>query len=122
GHRLEAMLTLALTTGMRHGELLSLRWQDIDFGAQSLYVRRTVQRIGGYGYVETEPKTARSRRKIMLPSFVLEVLKEHRKRQEEARLKAGKAWQGQDLVFCNMYGGYCNSEQLLKLFHSLLKR
>src|SRR5712691_5901542 len=58
----------------------------------------------------------------MLPSFVLEVLKEHRKRQEEVRLKAGKAWQDQELVFCNMYGGSCNSEQLLKLFHSLLKR
>ena len=58
GHRFEALLTVALVTGMRRGELLALRWQDIDLEHRSLQVRRTVSLIHGHGYVETEPKTA----------------------------------------------------------------
>ena len=58
GHRFEALLTVALVTGMRRGELLALRWQDIDLEHRSLQVRRTVSLIRGHGYVETEPKKA----------------------------------------------------------------
>lgn len=75
---------------MRRGELLALRWQDIDFEGQSLQVRRTVDFFAGYGgYVENEPKTARGRRRIALPLFVIEALKQHRVVQLELRLKAG---------------------------------
>jgi integrase len=56
-HKLEALLTLAVTTGMRRGELLALHWQDIDFNEGSLYVRRTISRIGKFGLVVSEPKT-----------------------------------------------------------------
>src|SRR5438876_8385511 len=63
-HKLEALLTVAITTGMRRGELLGLHWKDIDFKTRSLYVRRSVNRIGKFGIVESEPKTQRSRRKI----------------------------------------------------------
>jgi integrase len=121
GHRLEGILTLALTTGMRRGELLALRWQDIDFQDKSLRIRHTVDRITGHGYVENEPKTPTSRRKIVLPNFVIDVLKQHRAYQLEARLKAGVAWQDKDLVFCNTHGGYLSPDYLLEVFQKLLE-
>ena len=110
GHRFEALLTVALVTGMRRGELLALRWQDIDLERRSLQVRRTVSLIHGHGYIETEPKTAKGRRKIVLPQPVVEVLKQHRTHQLEAGLKAGEGWHDHDLVFCNIHGDYLHPD------------
>ena len=56
-HKLEALLTVAVATGMRRGELLGLHWQVVDFKTRSVYVRRTVGRIGKFGIVESELKT-----------------------------------------------------------------
>ncbi len=120
GHKLEALITLALTTGMRLGELTGLQWNDIDFDQASLSVRRTVGRLGVHKFVEREPKTEQSRRKILLPPFVLQALKEHRIRQKEARLKAGTNWQDRNLVFCNRRGGFSHPDVLLGQFHKLL--
>lgn len=122
GHRLEALLTLALTTGMRRGELLALQWKDIDWKSGSLQVRRSVNRYAGQGFKVSEPKTKQSRRKITLPSFVLEVLKEHRTRQLEERLQAGSTWEDHGLVFSNAYGSYLNPSHLSYDFHKLLKK
>lgn len=72
-------------------------------------------------YVEGEPKTKAGRRKIGLTSVVLEALKEHRERQEQARMKAGKNWQEKGLIFCNIYGGFFNPDNVLRLFKKLLK-
>jgi integrase len=121
GHRLEAMITLALTTGMRRGELLALRWRDIDFGQNCLYIRRSASRLPG-GYQVTEPKTARGKRKNILPHFVMEALQQHRIRQKELKLKAGPYWEENDLVFCNIYGRFLNTQSLFVLFSSLLKK
>jgi integrase len=120
GHRLDMLLTLALTTGMRRGELLALRWSDIDLESGMLQVRRTVDFIARYGYVEVEPKTARSWRKIVLPAFVVAMLKQHRENQREQCLKVGDAWQDRDLVICGLEGNYLNPRYLLKLFDKLL--
>ncbi len=122
GHRLEALLTLALTTGMRRGELLALQWKDIDWKGGSLQVRRSVNRYAGQGFKVSEPKTKQSRRKIALPVFVLEMLKDHRKRQLEDRLQAGSTWQDHGLVFSNAYGNYLNPSHLGTDFQKLLKK
>ena len=122
GHRLEALLTVALTTGMRRGELLALQWKDLDWKEGSLQIRRTVNRYTGYGFKISEPKTAKSRRKIVLPAFVLNVLKEHRTRQLEARLQAGSAWEERDLVFANINGNFLNPSHLGGDLHALLKQ
>jgi len=109
GHPLEMLITLALATGMRRGELLGLRWDDSDMENAMLHVKRTLSYIqtpgGAYVYVETEPKTASGRRSVALPACVIEVLKRHRTHQVEARLRA-KRWDDQDLVFCTKYGSY----------------
>jgi integrase len=121
GHSLEGLLTLAVTTGMRAGELLALKWQDINFDTRSLHIRHSMGYISGKGYLEFEPKTSKSRRKIVLPSFVCEALKQHRTRQIEGRLKAGTRWRDHDLVFCNIYGDYLDPAHLRQRFHRLLK-
>ncbi len=122
GHRLEPVLILAITTGMRRGELLALRWQDIDFENKNVQIRRTVDFFAGYGgYIETEPKTASGRRMIALPPFVIEVLRQHRVAQLELRLKAGSAWEEHDLVFTGLHGNYLNPRYILKMFDQVLQ-
>lgn len=122
GHRFEVVLTIALTTGMRRGELLALQWKDINWNDGSLQIRRTVNRYSGRGYVVSEPKTARSRRRIILPGFVLELLREHRAHQLETRLHAGSTWHDHDLVFCNGIGNFSHPNHLGVDFQQLLKQ
>jgi integrase len=103
GHRLEALFILALATGMRKGELLGLKWQDLNEAESTLQVRRILNRTPssmGKGLVEAEPKTRKSRRGIVLPPFVLEALQQHRLLQQEIRAKAGAKWHDRDLMFC----------------------
>jgi integrase len=105
GDPLEALFVLAVTTGMRRGELFGLKWQDIDFGKGVLYVKRALVRMPtGEGYKETEPKTKKSKRSIVLTARALEALKEHRSKQLEQRSKVGDAWQNHDYVFCSPVG------------------
>ncbi len=99
---------------MGRGELSALRWDDIDFENGLIFVRRTVSYVGGYGFVETEPKTRASRRKIAVSEKVLEALKMHRERQGQMCLRAGEKWHGQGLVFCNRYGRYLFPEVVLQ--------
>src|SRR5579859_872737 len=120
GNRLEMLLTLALTTGLRRGEILALRWADVDLEKQTVRVHRTVDYIGKFGYVETEPKTAAGSRTVVLASFVIDKLRQHRKEQLEARLKAGGKWEDRDLVFTDLSGGYFNPRYLDLLFHKVL--
>jgi integrase len=104
GDPLEALYVLALTTGMRQGELLGLKWVDLDLALGTLQVRRTITRLAKKGFSVSEPKTAKSRRKIHLTRLAIEVLKRHRLRQHEAKLAAGPAWDEQGWVFCNKVG------------------
>ena len=119
-HRLEALLTLAITTGMREGELLALHWQDMNFEDCSLQVKRAVSYLKGYGYVESEPKTAKGRRMIKLPVFVVDILVRHKAQQEEQRREVGSTWIDKDLVFTNALGYYYSSSTLRKVFRRFL--
>lgn len=119
-HRLEVLLTMAVVTAMRRGELLALRWSDIDIERRTLLVLHTVDYIPKYGYVETEPKTSAGKRLIKLPSFLVEMLKQHRVKQLEGRLKQGDRWTDHNLVFPALHGGYFNPGYLLRVFKKLL--
>lgn len=120
-HQLEGLLTLALTTGMREGELLGLRWSDVDLETGLLRIVRTLTYVTGYGCVEGEPKTAKGKRNIILPQFAIDVLKRHRAVQLEKRLKIGAAWVDRDLVFPDNDGDFLISSTLLGRFYKLLK-
>ncbi|WP_376794854.1 tyrosine-type recombinase/integrase [Thermogemmatispora sp.] len=121
-HPLEALLLLALITGMRQGELLALRWSDVDLERGTLQVRRTVSYKARYGFVETETKTAKGKRTIALPPLLVETLKRHRARQQEARQKAGRRWQERDLVFCTQEGNFLTDSFVRRQYYQLLER
>ncbi len=115
GHPQEVLFVLALATGMRRGELLGLKWQDINFTTGVLQVRRALSRLPtqmgrerGDLYIEAEPKTRSGRRSIALPRFAAEALKQHRIRQEAIRRAAGDAWEAHDYVFCTPLGTHLN--------------
>jgi len=122
GGRIEALMVLAITTGMRRGEILALRWSDVDFTNKTLYVRHTMNRLAGYGFVENEPKTKSGRRKIILADVTIEALTKHRAAQEQTKFGAGDTWKDQDLVFCNSVGGFWLPDNLLDVFHATLKK
>jgi len=103
GTRYEAMFALAVMTGMRQGELLGLRWRDVDMDAVEIQVRHSLQRIGGK-FEFVEPKSVKSRRRIALGTRAIEALRRHRARQTEERLKIGQPWHDLDLVFTNKIG------------------
>lgn len=104
-HPVSALYVLAVTTGMRIGELLGLKWQDIDLDAGKLVVQRALQRQNEAGLVFVEPKTTRSRRTIMLSQRAVAAVRRHKARQNELRLLTGSEWQDHDLIFTNSTGG-----------------
>ncbi|RKP43907.1 site-specific integrase [Cohnella endophytica] len=87
--RYHIIFLLAATTGMRRGEVLGLKWADIDLEARKLSVRRSYTR-GVVGHIFQEPKTAAGIRTIVLPQQTVEALKKHRLVLEEDRKKAEK--------------------------------
>lgn len=96
----KALFSLLLTSGMRPGEALGLKWDDIDFKGKKVTVNRSLTRTKGGGWTLEEPKTARSRRSIPLPSSVIADLKEHRNRQREKIIEAKQGkYNNQDFIF-----------------------
>jgi integrase len=96
--RLAAMWTLFATTGLRRGEVLGLRWQDVDLDRWQLTVRHVRTVVEGRPVV-TEPKTAKGRRTIALDASTVTALRRHRVRQLEERVAADVAWHDGDYVF-----------------------
>ncbi len=97
------MYTVALALGLRQGEALGVRWEDVDLEAQTLRVRYALQRIDRKPTF-VEPKTTRSRRTLPLPPSIVTALRAHRVRQLEERLLAGERWQDWNLVFASTVG------------------
>lgn len=87
-------------TGLRRSEVCGVQWSDLDLEGGRLSVRRAVVIVDGMPHVKP-PKTARSRRTVELDSQTMGVLRDHRKRQLEERLKAGTAWTPGDWCFTN---------------------
>jgi integrase len=121
GDRLEALFSVALSLGLRQGEALGVRWQDIDFEARTLRVSYAIQRIEGKLQM-VEPKTERSRRILPLPETVLSALRTHRSRQLEERLSLGSHWQETGLVFTSTIGTPLEPRNVVRKFHALLKK
>jgi integrase len=122
GHPLEALFVIAVSTGMRRGEMLAIKWQDIDLSTGTLHVRRIFTRARGNRYIEAEPKTEKSRRSIVLPALVVDLLSQHRARQLQVKKEAGEAWQEHNLVFTTAVGSPLNPSKVVDRFKTLLKR
>jgi integrase len=91
GNRFAALFELAVKTGMRRGELLALRWEDVDLDKSMLQVRGTLRRTRE-GLTFGVPKTAASRRQVVLSPSLVAALRRHRARQEEERQGVGGLW------------------------------
>jgi integrase len=120
GNRFEAIIVLALTIGLRRGEILGLRWSDVDLEQRSLRINQGLQRIWGKLQV-TEVKTEHSRRGLVMPESVIRVLKIRRARQAQERLLAGLEWKDTDLVFTNPKGGPLEPITLHRDYKEMLK-
>jgi len=121
GHRMEALFTVALSLGLRRGEALGLRWQDIDFGGRTLRINASLQRIQGK-LVLCEPKTKTSRRVLNMPESLVAKLREHRTRQLEEKLLAGSNWVESGLVFTSAIGTPVDPRHVKRHLDPLLKK
>jgi integrase len=101
--RLYMPVMLAVTTGLRRGEILGLRWRNVDLGTGTIRVVESLEQIRE-GLRFKPPKTHRSRRSIALPAITVEALRSHRAKQAEERLALGGAYEDHDLV-CPRPGG-----------------
>jgi len=108
----EALFVLALKTGMRRGELLALRWDDVDLDKGMLQVHGTLRRTRE-GLTFGTPKTAASRRKVVLSPTSMAAVRRHQVRQDEERRTAGDLWQDFGLVFPNTVGRPMEPRDLL---------
>ena len=103
GDRFEALYVLAVTTGLRQGELLGLKWDDVDLEEGTLRVRRTLTTAKG-GPVLAAPKTKGSRRTVRLSQTALQALKSHLNRQLGDIEEAGDRWRENGLIFASETG------------------
>ena len=116
GTRLYPIVSLALATGLRRGELLALRWSDLDLGSSILKVERSLE--------ETKvalrfkcPKTKSGRRALELPPSAVAMLADHRRAQLELRLQLGMGKHEPDaLVFCNHDGKPISPNSVSKIW------
>ena len=112
GHELELLYIVALGTGLRIGEILGLKWSDIDFKNNELHVNRSLQKaaiyeddkIVRYEVQETTPKTKNSFRTIPVPQNIIKKLKAHKKEQNELILLLQEEYDNKNYVFCNKLG------------------
>ncbi|MGW2635656.1 tyrosine-type recombinase/integrase [Streptomyces sp. NPDC001348] len=121
GHRLAALFELALRTGLRKGELLGLRWEDLDLDGGTASIRRTLQRTRSSGLATLPTKTISSERRIALPASCITSLRAHRQRQARERDRAGSEWQGSGHVFTRPDGRPIEPATLTRHFSTLLR-
>src|SRR5918999_775077 len=122
GDRFEALYVLAITTGLRRGELLGLRWDDADLDRGTLRVGRALVREGGR-HTLGETKTRRGRPQINLTPRTVNALKAHRKKQLEEKMRLAGLYKDHSLIFASGVETPVNPENLVKRsFKPLIKK
>ena len=126
GHRFYALFVLALGTGMRIGEILALKWSDVDFSLSEIKVHASISRskdrnekgeAEGSSRKTVQTKTKAGNRIVPLTDEVKSALLAHKEIQNAEYLKARSAWENNDLVFCTQLGG-CNECRVITRLYS----
>jgi integrase len=118
-----AFYTLALTCGLRLGELQALRWKDVNLDRARLQVTATLAGVWNGEPTFAEPKTKNSKREVHLPEMAIEALRTHKALQAEQRLSAGPQWKDHGLVFTNSIGRPLDGNNIRqRSFAKLLER
>ncbi len=115
------LIELALFTGMRRGEIIGLKWSDINFDKQCLSVKRSIYKPKGEKSIEKEPKSHSSIRTIAIPNCLCETLEEYKKSQKEYSLSLA-AWKNLEYVFTDDIGNVMNPQTPTKQFSHFLDR
>lgn len=118
-HKDYPIIYTALYTGMRQGELLGLRWDDVDLNRKVIKVQRTAQWVTGLGRIEKPPKTEAGRREVDLPATVINLFREIKKQQAENRLFMADKYKDNNLVFCQGNGKAIDNSNLTRRFRRL---
>jgi integrase len=119
GHRLAALYHTVLTLGLRKGEVLGLRWSDLDWKNATLKVRQQVQTVRGKTQTET-PKTDAGMRTLPIPPLLLARLRAHWEYQQTERLKPD--WHEHGVVFPSEVGTFLIPRNLIRHYHGILER
>ena len=114
------IIKVLLYTGMRSGECLALRWQDIDFQNKTIHIENTLTDVGGKHWLQP-PKTANSNRFIGLSDVLANIFQEHRKHQQEKLNKLGSLYLYPEMVFTTDSGNYVDRSRLNTQFRKFVK-
>lgn len=124
---LEILYITALDTGMRQGEMFALTWKDIDFTNKQISITKTYKVVrnietGKQEGIINEPKSKQSIRTIPIPAHLLKKLNQHNKDQKELKLMMANQYHDKNLVFCNIFGNYLDSSNVLKSMKKILDK
>lgn len=119
--RFGVIFNLAFHTGCRPGELLAIKWKELDVEGQRLHIRQNITFTEGGKWYLDEPKTAGGRRTLKLDGEMVEMLSAHRKAQLEERLKAGKMWSDHGFIFCDEFGNPYSQARINYFFKRVAK-
>jgi integrase len=122
GDRNEALYYLALMTGMREGEILGLKWSDVDWNRGVINVQRQLQRVSHNGLNFVPLKTRSGKRQIKLGQGMLDRLSAHREKQNIERNAKGDRWHDYDLIFPSSLGTPLDCRRILRVFKDLLTK
>ena len=128
--RLKCLILTALTTGLRQGELLALTWDDIDLDNMEINVNKTIKRVKIINSDDTKqneiliqpPKTKSSNRIVPIPSDLVPILKSHNLKQKLEKMKAGKSYEDNNLVFPTALGKPTDAKNLFRSYKNLLAK
>jgi len=122
GHRLQPLYLLAATMGLRRGELLGLRWDDLDLDRGVLRIDTTVQRVNGQLIIDEGAKSDESEEPVPIPEMTWVALLDHQQAQMKEREAAGQRWQDHGLVFPSAVGTPMEPRNLNRHFEGLRER
>lgn len=128
-NRLKGLILLALGTGLRRGELLALKWSNIDTKNLLLSVENSISQIGvvdkngkrSYETLEQIPKSLNSIRKVPIPENLIPILKEQEKIKKLDKLKAGTSYEENDYLFTTESGKILNGRNMARAYERILK-
>jgi integrase len=120
GSRLEAAFTAAVAIGLRQGEILGLKWSELDLEAGSLTVRAALQRVNKK-LIQVEPKSESSFRTINLPAVCVSAFAQHKRDQDGWKWWAGSAWRETGYVFTTRVGTPMDPRDLLREYYAITR-
>jgi integrase len=118
--QVNTIIKVLLYTGMRSGECLALRWQDIDFENNTISIGHTLTDVGGKHWL-TPPKTANSNRYINMSNDLANIFIKHKEKQDEIKIFMGDEYKHPEMVFLSENGNYVDRSGLNNKFRRLVK-